>query len=51
MGLYHYWYKTKEFPRVVKHWYQRAKKGYSYRDLWAIDSWFMADFKKSAWLP
>jgi hypothetical protein len=54
MNLYRFFYKIKEFPRDLKHWYQRAKKGYSYRDLWSIDYWFMeimpkmlADFKKN----
>ena len=25
----------------IKHAYQRIKKGYSYRDLWSIDYWFL----------
>ena len=47
-------YKIKEIPSDIKHIYQRAKKGYSYRDVWSIDSWFMeimpemlADLKKN----
>ncbi|MCL2649488.1 MAG: hypothetical protein FWD60_00495 [Candidatus Azobacteroides sp.] len=54
MNLYRIFYKIKEFPRDVKHIYQRARKGYSYRDLWSIDYWFMeimpkmlTDFKKN----
>ena len=30
----------------IKHIYQRAKKGYSYRDLWSIDHWFMETIPK-----
>lgn len=29
-------------PSNFKHWYQRARYGYSYRDVWSID-WFLAD--------
>ncbi|MCL2738756.1 MAG: hypothetical protein FWE30_04845 [Bacteroidales bacterium] len=52
--MYRIFYKIKEFPQDVKHIYQRARKGYSYRDLWSIDYWFMeimpkmlTDFKKN----
>ena len=54
MNLYRIFYKIKEFPQDLKHIYQRARKGYSYRDLWSIDDWFMeimpkmlTDFKKN----
>ena len=54
MNLYRIIDKIKDFPRDLKHLYQRAKKGYSYRDLWSIDYWFMkimpkmlTDFKKN----
>ena len=29
-------------PSNFKHWYQRARYGYSYRDVWSID-WYLAD--------
>jgi hypothetical protein len=29
-------------PSNFKHWYQRARYGYSYRDCWSID-WYLAD--------
>jgi len=29
-------------PSNLKHWYQRARYGYSYRDCWSID-WYLAD--------
>jgi len=38
--------KIKKFPREVKHIYQRAKKGYSYQDLWSIEHWFMETVPK-----
>ena len=41
MNLHRIYYKIKEFPQDVKHVYQRARKGYSYRDVWSIDYWFM----------
>jgi len=41
MNIYRIFDKIKEFPSDVKHFYQRAKKGYSYRDVWSIDYWFM----------
>ena len=54
MNIYRIIDKIKDFPRDLKHLYQRAKKGYSYRDLWSIDYWFMeimpkmlTDFKKN----
>jgi hypothetical protein len=54
MNIYRIFDKIKEFPRDLKHFYQRAKKGYSYRDVWSIDYWFMeimpkmlTDFKKN----
>jgi len=54
MNLYRIFDKIKEFPQDIKHRYQRAKKGYSYRDLWSIDYWFMeimpemlTEFKKN----
>ena len=54
MNIYRIFYKIKEFPQNIKHIYQRAKKGYSYRDLWSIDHWFMeimpemlTEFKKN----
>ena len=54
MNIYRIFDKIKEFPQDVKHIYQRARKGYSYRDLWSIDYWFMeimpkmlTDFKKN----
>ena len=34
------WDKIK--PSNFKHWYQRARYGYSYRDCWSID-WYLAD--------
>jgi len=34
-------YKIQEFPSNIKHRYQRAKKGYSYQDVWSIDNWFV----------
>ena len=47
-------YKIKKIPQEIKHVYQRVRKGYSYRDLWNIDYWFMeimpnmlTDFKKN----
>ena len=54
MNIHRIFYKIKEFPQDVKHVYQRARKGYSYRDVWSIDYWFMEimpkmleDLKKS----
>jgi len=54
MNFYRMRLKIKEFPRKVKHCYQRAKRGYSYQDLWSIEYWFMEtmpkmlqDFKKN----
>jgi hypothetical protein len=54
MNIYRIYDKIKDFPHDIKHWYQRATKGYSYRDLWSIDYWFMdkmpkmlLDFKKN----
>ena len=54
MNFYQIYYKIKEFPRTVKHWYQRANRGYSSQDLWSLDHWFMEtmpkmlqDFKKN----
>ena len=54
MNLYRIFDKIKEFPQDVKHRCQRAKKGYSFRDLWSIDYWFMeimpemlTEFKKN----
>ena len=54
MNIYRIFYKIKEFPSHIKHVYQRAKKGYSYIDVWNIYSWFMeimpkmlADYKKN----
>jgi len=54
MNIYRIFYKIKEFPQNVKHVYQRARKGYSYRDLWSIDYWFteimpkmLTDFKNN----
>ena len=41
MSIYHIINKIKEFPQDIKHAYQRARKGYSFRDLWSIDDWFM----------
>jgi hypothetical protein len=41
MNIYRIFDNIKEFPQYVKHIYQRAKKGYSYRDVWSIDYWFM----------
>jgi len=41
MNIHRIFYKIKEFPQDIKHIYQRARKGYSYRDLWNIDYWFM----------
>lgn len=29
-----FWYYT------FKHWYQRARYGFSYRDAWSVDYWF-----------
>jgi len=53
MKMHYYFNKLMEFPRTVKHWYQRAIRGYSYQDLWSIYSWFLEtmpkmlrDFKK-----
>jgi hypothetical protein len=52
--LYSFISSIREFPRTLKHWRQRAKRGYSYQDLWNIDYWFMEtmprmlqDFKKN----
>ena len=54
MNIYRIFDKIKEFPQDVKHICQRARKGYSYRDLWSIDYWFMeimpkmlTDFRKN----
>ena len=54
MNIHRIFYKIKELPQDIKHIYQRARKGYSYRDLWSIDYWFMeimpkmlTDFKKN----
>jgi len=54
MNIYRIIEKIKDFPRNLKHIYQRARKGYSYRDLWSIDYWFMeimpkmlSDFKNN----
>ena len=54
MNIHRIFYKIKEFPSDIRHVYQRAKKGYSYRDLWSIDYWFMemmpkmlTDYKKN----
>jgi len=54
MNIYRIFDKIKYFPQDVKHVYQRARKGYSFRDLWSIDYWFMemmpkmlTDFKKN----
>lgn len=41
MNVYQFFEKIRDIPRDIKHCYQRAKKGYSYRDVWSIDSWFM----------
>ena len=41
MNIYRIYYKIKEFPSDIKHFYQRAKKGYSYQDVWSIHDWFM----------
>jgi hypothetical protein len=41
MNIYRIFDKIKEFPQDIKHFSQRAKKGYSYRDVWSIDYWFM----------
>ena len=53
MNIYRIFDKIKYFPQDVKHVYQRVRKGYSYRDVWSIDYWFMeimpkmlADLKK-----
>ncbi len=32
--------KIQNFLATLKHWQQRAVKGYSYRDVWHIDTWF-----------
>jgi len=41
MNIYRILDKIKYFPQDLKHFYQRAKKGYSFRDVWSIDYWFM----------
>jgi len=41
MNIYRIFDKIKYFPQDVKHVYQRARKGYSFRDVWSIDYWFM----------
>lgn len=28
-----------EILNTIKHWYQRAKNGYSYQDVWSLDSY------------
>ena len=40
MNIYRIYYRIKEIPSDIKHFYQRAKKGYSYQDVWSIHSWF-----------
>jgi Lhr-like helicase len=54
MNIYRILNKIKYFPQDIKHYYQRAKKGYSFRDVWGIDSWFeeimpemLSDLKKN----
>jgi hypothetical protein len=39
--LYRIFHRIKEIPGDIKHIYQRATKGYSYRDAWDVDIWFM----------
>ena len=41
MNIYRIFDRIKGFPYDIKHYVQRAKKGYSYRDVWSIDFWFM----------
>ena len=41
MLIHRIYYKIKDFPSDIKHYYQRAKKGYSYQDIWSIDCLFM----------
>ena len=41
MNVYRIFDTIKEFPQDIKHIYQRARKGYSFRDVWSIDYWFM----------
>ena len=41
MNIYRIIDKIKYFPQDVKHVYQRARKGYSFRDVWSIDYWFL----------
>ena len=36
----------KRLINYIKHCYQRITKGYSYRDLWNIDMWFLNTFPK-----
>jgi hypothetical protein len=41
MNIYRIIDKIKYFPQDIKHAYQRVRKGYSFRDVWGIDEWFM----------
>ena len=54
MNIYRIFYRIKELPKSVKHFYQRANRGYSYRDVWSIHDWFteimpkmLTDLKKN----
>ena len=36
---YRWWHTTGRYALDIKHYYQRAKRGYSYRDCWSLDSY------------
>jgi hypothetical protein len=33
-------WRTRFGCRTIQHWYQRARYGYSYRDVWSVVDWF-----------
>jgi len=35
--IYRFFRGLKYFPGTIKHWYQRARYGFSYQDCWGID--------------
>ncbi len=35
---YRWWHNTGRYALDLKHYYQRAKRGYSYRDCWSLDT-------------
>ena len=36
---YRWWHTTGRYALDLKHYYQRARRGYSYRDCWSLDSY------------